>query len=84
MIPASAEAEAHARTFFLIRIVHAAALATYAFVGWLYGLEDARMPLVLQIVTNSINIALDFLFAFAEWGVAGVAAAGLIADFAGL
>ena len=82
MIPASAEAEAHARTFFLIRIwAMPAALATYAFVGWLYGLEDARMPLVLQIVTNLINIALDFLFVFGfEWGVAGVAAAGLIAD----
>ena len=86
MIPASAEAEAHARTFFLIRIwAMPAALATYAFVGWLYGLEDARIPLVLQIVTNLINIALDFLFVFGfEWGVAGVAAAGLVADFAGL
>ena len=86
MIPASVEAEAHARTFFLIRIwAMPAALATYAFVGWLFGLEDARMPLVLQIVTNLINIALDFLFVFGfEWGVAGVAAAGLIADFAGL
>jgi|TARA_B110000438_G_scaffold298703_1_gene347437 multidrug resistance protein, MATE family len=86
MISASAEAETHARTFFLIRIwAMPAALATYAVVGWLYGLEDARVPLVLQITTNVINIALDFLFVFGfGWGVAGVAMAGLIADFAGL
>jgi MATE family multidrug resistance protein len=86
MISASAEAESHARTFFLIRIwAMPAALATYAVIGWLYGLEDARVPLVLQIATNGINIGLDFLFVFGfGWGVAGVAAAGLIADFAGL
>lgn len=86
MISASAEAETHARTFFLIRIwAMPAALATYAVVGWLYGLEDARVPLILQIVTNVVNIALDFLFVFGfDWGVAGVAIAGVIADFVGL
>ena len=86
MISASSEAETHARTFFLIRIwAMPAALATYAAVGWLYGLEDARSPLALQITINVINIGLDFIFVFGfGWGVAGVAAAGLIADFVGL
>lgn len=86
LISASPEAEAEARTFFMIRIwAMPAALATYAVVGWLYGLEDARVPLLLQVCTNLINIALDFLFVFGfGWSVAGVAAAGLIADFAGL
>jgi len=86
MISASTEAESHARTFFLIRIwAMPATLATYAVVGWLFGLEDARVPLALQIATNVINIVLDFLFVFGfGWGVAGVAAAGLIADLVGL
>ena len=86
MISASAEAETHARSFFLIRVwAMPAALATYAIVGWLYGLEDAKVPLALQVITNVINIALDFLFVFGfGWGVAGVAAAGLIADLVGL
>lgn len=86
LFPASAEAESHARTFFLIRIwAMPATLATYAIIGWLFGLEDAKVPLYLQIATNAINIVLDFLFVFGlGWGVAGVAAAGLIADFAGL
>ena len=86
MVPASIEAETHARTYFLIRIWGMpAALATYAFVGWLYGLEEARLPLFIQIVTNLINILLDFIFVFGfAWGVAGIAAAGLIADLAGL
>lgn len=85
-IDASAEVEQYARQYFLIRVwALPAVLGTYAIIGWFYGLRDARIPLVIQIVTNSINIALDLLFVFGfGWGVAGVAIASLIAEYAGL
>ncbi len=85
-IDASAEVEHYAREYFLIRVwALPAVLGTYAIIGWFYGLRNARIPLVIQIVTNSINIALDLLFVFGfGWGVAGVAIASLIAEYAGL
>ena len=85
-IDASAEVEQYARQYFLIRVwALPAVLGTYAIIGWFYGLRDARIPLVIQIVTNSINIALDLLFVFGfGWGVAGVAIASLIAEYTGL
>jgi len=86
VIDASQEVEHYAREYFLIRVwAMPAVLATYAIIGWFYGLRDARTPLKVQIFTNGLNIALDFLFVFGfGWGVAGVAVASLIAEYAGL
>ena len=86
LINASPEVEHHAREYFLIRIWSMpAALAGYAIIGWYYGLRDVRTPLIVQVVTNVLNIALDFLFVFGfGWAVAGVAAASVIASYAGL
>lgn len=85
-IEASPEVEHHARAYFLIRVwALPAVLAVYAIIGWLYGLRDARAPLVMQLFTNGLNIGLDILFVFGfGWGVQGVAAASLIAEYAGL
>jgi MATE family multidrug resistance protein len=85
-IDASAEVERHAREYFLIRIwAMPAVLAVYVIIGWYYGLREARIPLVVQLVTNVLNIALDFLFVFGfGWGVAGVAVASVIGAYAGL
>jgi len=86
LIDASPEVERQARAYFLIRAWSMpAVLAGYAIVGWLYGLREARLPLVIQVLTNALNIALDFLFVFGlGWGVAGVATASVIAQYAGL
>jgi len=86
LIDASPQVERYAREYFLIRVLAMpAVLATYAIIGWYYGLRNVRTPLVLQISTNVLNIALAFLFVFGlEWGVAGVALATLIAEYAGL
>lgn len=86
VIDASPEVERYAREYFLIRVwAMPAVLGTYAIIGWFYGLRDARTPLVMQIFTNGLNIALDFLFVFGfGWGVAGVAVASLIAEYAGV
>ena len=84
-IDASAAVESQGREYFLIRIwAMPASLASFAFIGWFYGLHDSRVPLVLQLFTNAVNIALDFLFVFGfGWAVAGVAAATLIAEYSG-
>lgn len=85
-IEASPEVEGLGERYFLIRVWAApAALSTYAIIGWLYGLQDARVPLVIQIAANALNIVLDLLFVFGfDWGVEGVAAASVIAEYTGL
>jgi MATE family multidrug resistance protein len=86
LIDASPQVEHYARQYFLIRVWSMpAALAGYAIIGWYYGLRDARTPLAIQVVSNVLNIGLDFLFVFGlGWGVAGVAAASVIASYVGL
>jgi multidrug resistance protein, MATE family len=86
IIKASAEVEQYAREYFLIRVWSMpAALATYAIIGWLYGLRNVRTPLVIQVFVNCLNIVLALVFVFVfRWDVPGVAAASLIAEYAGL
>lgn len=71
--------------YFDIRIWGApAALLNMALVGWLFGLGDMRWPVLLQILTNLINVALDLIFVFGlGWGIDGVAAATVIAEWTG-
>jgi MATE family multidrug resistance protein len=86
LIEASPEVERYAREYFLIRVWSMPALlASYAIIGWFYGLREVRVPLVTQVLTNTLNIGLDLLFVFGfGWGVAGVAVASVIAQYAGL
>lgn len=85
-IDSSAQVEALGTRYFLIKIwALPAVLGTYAIIGWQYGIGDARRPLILLLVMNSINIVLDFLFVFGfGWDVGGVALASLIAAYVGL
>lgn len=51
--------------------------------GILRGLGDSRSPLYFLVLSTAVNIVLDLLFvAVFGWGVAGVAAATVIAQFA--
>ena len=86
VVEASDNVETLGRNYFLIRVWAApAALSTYTIIGWFYGMQEARIPLVLQIGINVLNILLDFLFVFGfGWGIEGVAAASVIAEYAGL
>jgi multidrug resistance protein, MATE family len=86
VINASAQVEHYAREYFLIRVWSMpAVLGSYAIIGWFYGLRNVRTPLVIQVFVNCLNIVLALLFVFAfQWGVPGVAAASLIAEYAGL
>ncbi|MGL4236601.1 MATE family efflux transporter [Tabrizicola sp.] len=84
--PASAEVERLAGQYLSIRIWGApATIAIYALTGWLVGLGRTRGVLVLQLWQNGVNIGLDFWFVLGlGWGVPGVAASTLIAEWSGL
>jgi MATE family multidrug resistance protein len=61
-----------------------AGLANLVLLGWLLGMQNARGPMTLLIVTNGVNIGLDLLFVLGfGWGVAGVAAATVTAEYGG-
>ncbi len=80
------EVAALAADYFHVRIWAApAVLANFALVGWFIGLGNGRIPLAIMLTVNVINIALDLLFVLVfGWGVMGVAAASVIAEFSGL
>ncbi|SHK06621.1 multidrug resistance protein, MATE family [Shimia gijangensis] len=85
MSPASAEVEALARQYLLIRVYSApAAIALYGVTGWLIALERARAVLWLQLWMNGLNIVLDLWFVLGlDWGVSGVAFATFLAEWSG-
>ncbi|MDA9319508.1 MATE family efflux transporter [Candidatus Thioglobus sp.] len=84
--PASMEVESLAQKYLQIRVYSApAAIALFGITGWLIAKEKTRAVLLLQLVLNGINIALDLVFVLKlEWGVEGVAIATLIAEWSGL
>lgn len=86
LAPASGEVEALARDYIAIRIWGApATIGLYAVTGWLIAVERARSVLALQLWINGINVVLDLWFVLGlGWGVPGVAAATLIAEWTGL
>lgn len=84
--PASADVESLARNYLTIRIWGApATIALYAVTGWLIAIERTRGVFLLQVWMNGLNILLDLWFVLGlDWGVEGVAAATLIAEWTGL
>ncbi|MEM8682054.1 MAG: MATE family efflux transporter [Pseudomonadota bacterium] len=73
-------------TYFSIRIWSApATLASYVLIGWFIGLQDARIPLIMVIVVNAVNIVLDLVFVLVlGMTVDGVALASVIAEYTGV
>ncbi len=82
LVPGSAEMEASARVYFDIRIWSApAVLANYAILGWLIGRGQATTALVLQLVLNLSNIALNLVLVLGlGMGIAGVALGSVAAE----
>ncbi|MFC3229384.1 MATE family efflux transporter [Marinibaculum pumilum] len=55
------------------------ALLNFCVIGWFIGRQDTRTPLLLQVLINVGNIALDLLFVVVlDWSVAGVALASAL------
>jgi MATE family multidrug resistance protein len=83
LVHASARVDGLARGYFDIRIWAApATLVNYALLGWFIGLGRTDIGLLLQLVLNLTNMALDMVFVLGlGWDVRGVALGTLIAEF---
>lgn len=70
------------RIYFVIRVLAAPlTLANYSILGWMLGLGQARLGLILQFVLNGSNIILSvYLGLHLGWGIEGVAWATVIAE----
>ena len=82
LLSGSAQVEGLAREYFDIRIWAApATLTNYALLGWFIGLGRTDIGLVLQLILNLSNMALDALFVLGfGWDVQGVALGTLLAE----
>ena len=82
----SPEVQVYAGDYVSVRIWSApAALCNLVIMGWLLGMQDARSPMLLLILSNLVNMVLDAWFVLGlGWQVRGVAAASLLADFSAL
>ena len=74
-----------AQTYFFVRIWSAPfTLGNLTLIGWLTGIARATTALALQILVNSINIALTVLFVlWLDFGIAGAALAAVLAEAIG-
>jgi len=86
LVDASDEVEYFANIYFSIRIFAApATLSLYAFTGWFLGMQNAKYPLILAVITNLLNIFFNILF-IRVYGmdVDGVALGTVCANYLGL
>lgn len=86
MLDGSEEVKTLAREYFYIRIYAApAALGLYALYGWFLGLQNARIPMIIAIAVNTVNIGFNFLFIYVfNMKSDGVALASVLAQYTGL
>ncbi len=86
LVGAEADVTALAATYVAIRVLSApGALANYALLGWLIGTQRTGGVLALMITANVVNMVLSIAFVVGlGWDVAGVAAASVIAEYAGV
>ncbi len=82
----SQEVEMYARQYFNIRVLAApATLSLYAFAGWFLGMQNAKYPLILAVVTNFVNIIFNLFFIkVLNMHVDGVAWGTVVANYFGL
>ncbi|WP_244128800.1 MATE family efflux transporter [Burkholderia gladioli] len=85
LLGGSEAVRANARAYVAARIWAAPfALANYAILGYLLGLQRVRLGLLLQALINLVNIAAVMLYVYRlDGGVAGIGAATATADLAG-
>ncbi len=83
LVDGSIDVESRVQVYFDTRIWAApATLVNYALVGWFIGRARAGTALGLQLILNSVNIALDAAFVLLlDWGIAGIAAGTLCAEY---
>jgi len=86
LLDGSPEVKNLAQEYFYIRILAApATLGLYALHGWFLGMQNAKIPMVLAILINSLNIIFNFIFIVGlNMTSDGVAFASVIAQYSGL
>ncbi|HID39517.1 MAG TPA: MATE family efflux transporter [Calditrichaeota bacterium] len=86
LVEASENVELYASRYFYIRIYAApATLSLYALQGWFLGMQNARYPLILTVLTNVLNIGFNYLFAIGLYmNSDGVALGTVCAQYIGL
>jgi MATE family multidrug resistance protein len=86
LVGAEPAVQSFALQYFSVRIWSApGTLGNFVLIGWFLGLQNARVPLLIFLSVNCTNIILDFWFVLGlDMGVAGVALASVIAEYAGL
>jgi MATE family multidrug resistance protein len=86
LLGAETDIEKYAHQYFSIRIWSApGTLANYVLMGWFLGLQNARVPLLIFLTINLINVVLDLVFVIGlGMKVDGVALASVIAEYCGL
>lgn len=85
-IEATPEVRTSAGIYFEVLIWGApAVLMTYSFVGWFLGTQNARLPMVVAIVQNIVNILTSFCLVYLfRLKVEGVAVGTLVSQYVGL
>lgn len=80
------QVEELAMTYFRIRVWAApAALGQFALLGFFLGMQNAKLPMVVLVLTNVINIICNYIFVMKlGMGSDGVALGTVIAQYSGL
>ena len=86
LIGAEPEVAVHARTYFYVCIWGAVGVQLmYALNGWFIGMQNTRVPMVVAIVQNVVNIPLSLLLVFGcGMDIAGVALGTVLAQYLGV
>lgn len=86
LVDADVRVAEEGQVYFFIRILSApASLANYVILGWFLGMQNARIPLMLLVLINTINIVLDVYFVtYLGMAADGVAWASVIAEYMGM
>lgn len=86
MLKGSDDVESLAASYFRIRIFAApATLGLFALNGWFLGMQNARVPMVIAIVINILNIGFNLFFVMVLGMKSdGVALGTLLAQYSGL
>ncbi len=80
------QVETMAMDYFRIRVWAApAALGQFALLGFFLGMQNARLPMVVLVTTNIINLVCNYIFVMKlDMGSEGVAYGTVIAQYSGL
>jgi MATE family multidrug resistance protein len=80
-----AEALVYSREYYDVRIWAApATMMIWVLTAWFLGMQDARIPMIITVVSNVANMFLSIYFVNQGMGVFGVALGTLLAQYLGL